>query len=152
MGPSAAVATPTAFSSYEEMSKSPKAPLVPGACAGWLTALESYGTLDRAAVLGQAIVLRPGSEAADARELFESFRADLSSHPIGDVGVVSVSGGVAELVTGDDTGSFVARAEAALARAKRDARGSVMLAGADESPHRQELLHAVPTPGDVIER
>jgi gamma-glutamyltranspeptidase/glutathione hydrolase len=57
MGPSAAAATHTAFSSYETMSKSPKAPLVPGACAGWLTALEQHGTLDRGAVLGQAIEL-----------------------------------------------------------------------------------------------
>ncbi len=55
MGPSAAAATPDAFSSYEEMSKSPKAPLVPSACAGWLTALETYGTLDRATVFGPAI-------------------------------------------------------------------------------------------------
>jgi len=57
MGPSAAAATPDAFSSYEEMSKSPKAPLVPGACAGWLTALETHGTLDRATVFGPAIEL-----------------------------------------------------------------------------------------------
>ena len=101
---------------------------------------------------GKFAVLRPGSEAVDARELFESFRADLSGHPIGDVGVVSVSGGVAELVPRDDAGSFVARAESALARAKRDVRGSVMLAEDDDPPQRQELLHAVPTPGDIIER
>ena len=101
---------------------------------------------------GKFAVLRPGSEAVDARELFESFRADLAGHPIGDVGVVSVSGGVAELLPRDDAGSFVARAEAALGRAKREVRGSVMLSGDDAEPsHRQELLHVVPTPGDIIE-
>ena len=100
---------------------------------------------------GKFAVLRPGSEGVDARELFESLRADLSGHPIGDVGVVSVSGGVAELGTRDDAGSFVARAETALARAKRDARGSVLLSGDDEPTHRHELLHVVPAPGDIIE-
>lgn len=101
---------------------------------------------------GKFAVLRPGSEAVDARELFEAFRGELAGHPIGDVGVVSVSGGVAELVPRDDAGSFVARAEAALARAKREIRGSVMLSGDDaEPPHRQELLHVVPMPGDIIE-
>jgi diguanylate cyclase (GGDEF)-like protein len=101
---------------------------------------------------GKFAVLRPGSETIDARELFESFRADLAGHPIGDVGVVSVSGGVAELVARDDAGSFVARAESALAHAKREVRGSVMLAGGDDEPQRpQELLHVVPLPGDVIE-
>lgn len=100
---------------------------------------------------GKFAVLRPGSEGVDARELFESLRADLSGHPIGDVGVVSVSGGVAELGTRDDAGSFVARAEAALARAKRDVRGSVLLSGDDEPTHRHELLHVVPAPGDIIE-
>ncbi len=100
---------------------------------------------------GKFAVLRPGSEAADARELFESRRADLAGHPIGDVGVVSVSGGVAELMLRDDAGAFVARAESALAHAKREIRGSVMLAGSDDEPPRQELLHVVPPPGDVIE-
>ena len=101
---------------------------------------------------GKFAVLRPGSEGLDTRELFESLRADLSGHPIGEVGVVSVSGGVAELGARDDAGSFVARAEAALAQAKREVRGSVIFSGDDEPPHRQELLHVVPSPGDVIER
>ena len=100
---------------------------------------------------GKFAVLRPGSEAVDARELFESLRADLAGHPIGDVGAVSVSGGVAELMLRDDAGAFVARAESALAHAKREIRGSVMLAGSDEELPRQELLHVVPAPGDVIE-
>ena len=99
---------------------------------------------------GKFAVLRPGSEAVQTRELFESLRAELEGHPIGDVGVVSVSGGVAELVTRDDAGSFVARAEAALSQAKHAGRGSVTLAGSDDAPQAQELLHVVPSPGEAV--
>jgi predicted signal transduction protein with EAL and GGDEF domain len=82
---------------------------------------------------GKFAVLRPGSEAVQARELFESFRAELEGHPIGDVGVV--------------------RAESALSHAKRAGRGSVTLAHTEDAPRAQELLHVVPSTGDaVIER
>ncbi|MCA9860675.1 MAG: gamma-glutamyltransferase, partial [Thermomicrobiales bacterium] len=57
MGPAAAAATPDAFANYKEMQFSPKAPLVPGSAAGWLTALETMGTLDRATVFAPAIAL-----------------------------------------------------------------------------------------------
>ena len=99
---------------------------------------------------GKFAVLRPGSEAVQARELFESFRAELDGHPIGDVGVVSVSGGVAELRPRDDAGSFVARAESALSHAKSVGRGSVTLADAEDAPRAQELLHVVPSTGDAV--
>ena len=99
---------------------------------------------------GKFAVLRPGSEAIHARELFESFRAELEGHPIGDVGVVSVSGGVSELMPRDDAGSFVARAESALSHAKNAGRGSVTLAGSEEPPPAQELLHVVPRTGDSV--
>jgi diguanylate cyclase (GGDEF)-like protein len=99
---------------------------------------------------GKFAVLRPGSEAAQARELFESFRTELERHPIGDVGVVSVSGGVAELMPRDDAGSFVARAESALAHAKRAGRGSVTMVDDDDQAARaQELLHVVLSPGEA---
>ena len=126
--------------------------LVLAIISGVLSATRQYSWLDYAFRLGggKFAVLRPGSEAVDARELFEAFRVELAGHPIGDVGVVSVSGGVAELIVRDDAGSLVARAEAALSHAKRETRGSVMLAGGDEQPRAQELLHAVPTPGDVV--
>jgi gamma-glutamyltranspeptidase/glutathione hydrolase len=55
VGPSAAAATPDAFASPDEKDHGPKSPLVPGSCAGWLTALETYGNLDRAAVFAPAI-------------------------------------------------------------------------------------------------
>jgi len=57
MGLSAGAATPSAFADQGALDHSPKSPLVPGACAGWLTALETYGTLDRATVFGPAIEL-----------------------------------------------------------------------------------------------
>src|SRR5262245_22742823 len=60
---------------------------------------------------GRFAVVRPGSEGADARELFEAFRAELAGHPIGDAGAISVSGGVAELVTRDGAESFAIRAD-----------------------------------------
>ncbi len=90
---------------------------------------------------GRFAVLRPGSEGVDARELFEAFRFELEGHPIGDAGFVSVSGGVAELLTRDDADSFSARAEAALAHAKRERRGTVALASSDEHPARENGVH-----------
>ncbi len=78
---------------------------------------------------GRFAVVRPGSEGGDASQLFDAFRSELAEHPIGEAGVVSVSGGIAELVHRDDVDSFVARAEAALAEAKRGRRGSAVWAG-----------------------
>ena len=98
---------------------------------------------------GRFAVVRPGSEGVDARELFEAFRAELEGHPIGDAGVVSVSGGVAELLTRDDVESFVARAESALAHAKRERRGTVALA-ADDPPRRTGVLQAVTVPAETV--
>jgi diguanylate cyclase (GGDEF)-like protein len=83
---------------------------------------------------GRFAVVRPGSEALDARELFEAFRVELEGHPIGDAGVISVSGGVAELLTRDDAESLVARAEEALANVKRSGRGTVSIASGTEDP------------------
>ena len=69
---------------------------------------------------GRFAVVRPGSEGVDARELFEALRADLEGHPIGDAGVISISGGVAELLTRDDAESLVSDGpKSALAHAKR---------------------------------
>jgi len=101
---------------------------------------------------GRFAVVRPGSEAIDARELFEAFRSELEGHPIGDAGVVSVSGGVAELLARDDSDSFSARAEGALAHAKRERRGTVTLASSDEHPaHEAPLLRAIVPAERVLE-
>jgi hypothetical protein len=45
----------------------------------------------------------------------------------------------------------VARAESALARAKHDSRGSVVMDADEGSRRRQEVLHVVPAPGGAIE-
>ena len=40
---------------YRRMQRGPLSPLVPGNCSGWLTALSTYGTMDRATVFAPAI-------------------------------------------------------------------------------------------------
>jgi diguanylate cyclase (GGDEF)-like protein len=99
---------------------------------------------------GRFAVVRPGSEGVDARELFEAFRAELAGHPIGDAGVISVSGGVAELVPRDDSESFAARAEAALGHAKRAGRGTVNVANDDDPPSANGTLQVARAAGETI--
>ena len=101
---------------------------------------------------GKFAVLRPGSEGGDARELFETFRGGLANEPIGDAGHVSVSGGIAELLTQDGAESFAGRAEAALAEAKSQARGTVVVAGQpSRPPKRNGTLHELaPAPGEIV--
>jgi diguanylate cyclase (GGDEF)-like protein len=99
---------------------------------------------------GRFAVVRPGSEGVDARELFESFRTELEGHPIGDVGVISVSGGVAELLPRDDAESFAARAEAALGHAKRAGRGTVNVASDEDPPEANGVLQATGTHGNRV--
>ena len=99
---------------------------------------------------GKYAVVRPGSEGGDARQLFEALQASLAGHPIGEAGVVSVTGGIAELETRDDVASFAARAEAALAEAKSVRRGSVVVAGGDsELPRANGTLHQL-APGEIV--
>ena len=44
-----------AFRSRAEQEHGPKSPMIPAACAGWLTALETRGRLDRATVFAPAV-------------------------------------------------------------------------------------------------
>lgn len=60
VGPSVGAATPDAFKDLADKGHGPKSTLIPGACAGWLTALETYGTLDRATVFAPAIEYAEG--------------------------------------------------------------------------------------------
>ncbi|GIW03703.1 MAG: hypothetical protein KatS3mg059_0323 [Thermomicrobiales bacterium] len=55
VGPAPMAATLDAFADPAEKDHGPKSALVPGACAGWLTAHETYGRLDRATVFAPAI-------------------------------------------------------------------------------------------------
>jgi diguanylate cyclase (GGDEF)-like protein len=92
---------------------------------------------------GRFAVLRPGSEAAQARELYEALRDDVARAPLveGDANAVSLSAGVAELVPRDDGESFSARAETALLAAKQGGRGTLVVGdGADASRASASLV------------
>ena len=100
---------------------------------------------------GKFAVVRPGSEGGNASALFEAFRAELASNPIGEAGLVSVSGGITELMPRDDVESFASRAEAALAEAKRSLRGSVAVAESEDAPRRANgTLHIAGTSGEIV--
>lgn len=60
MGRAPKAAETTAFATEGEKWHGAKSVLTPGAVAGWLTALETYGTLDRATVFGPAIEYAAG--------------------------------------------------------------------------------------------
>jgi len=95
---------------------------------------------------GRFAVVRPGSESGNASELFDAIQRELSARPIGDIGTISVSGGVAELGPRDDVDSFVARAEAALEEAKGTRRGSLVVSDAEAGPRKRNgTLHQLTT-------
>lgn len=60
MGRAPKAAAADAFASEDEKWHGAKSILTPGAVAGWLTALETYGTCDRATVFGPAIEYAAG--------------------------------------------------------------------------------------------
>jgi diguanylate cyclase (GGDEF)-like protein len=75
---------------------------------------------------GRYAVLMPGAQTREAESVFERLRGALADRPIGEAGIVSVSGGVAELLPTDDVAAFIARADAALNLAKGAGRGTVV--------------------------
>jgi diguanylate cyclase (GGDEF)-like protein len=78
---------------------------------------------------GRFGVLVPLSDSRSAERLFERLQAILRDRPIPDVGLVSVSGGVAELLPDDDAAALLGRADAALMLAKGAGRDTVVTAG-----------------------
>jgi diguanylate cyclase (GGDEF)-like protein len=78
---------------------------------------------------GRFAVLLPRCEMRDAERLFERLQATLRQHPFEDAGVVTVSGGVAELLRTDDASAMIVRADAALGLAKGAGRDTVVTAG-----------------------
>jgi diguanylate cyclase (GGDEF)-like protein len=78
---------------------------------------------------GRFGILVPQGESRDAERLFERLQVVLRDRPIPDVGVISVSGGVAELLPLDDAAALLGRADAALALAKGAGRDTVVTAG-----------------------
>src|SRR5690606_9730390 len=55
IGRAPAAATPDKFPDEDTKNTGIRSPLVPGALAGWLMALERFGTMDRATVFAPAI-------------------------------------------------------------------------------------------------
>jgi diguanylate cyclase (GGDEF)-like protein len=78
---------------------------------------------------GRFGVLVPQGDSRSAERLFERLQVILRDRPISDVGIVSVSGGVAELLADDDAAALLGRADAALALAKGAGRDTVVTAG-----------------------
>jgi diguanylate cyclase (GGDEF)-like protein len=77
---------------------------------------------------GRFAVLMPSADSRDGERIFERLQTILHERPFPDVGVVTVSGGVAELLTGDDAAAILGRADAALGLAKVSGRDTVVTA------------------------
>jgi diguanylate cyclase (GGDEF)-like protein len=78
---------------------------------------------------GRFGVLMPSSDAHDAEHLFERLRNLLHAQPVADADTVTVSGGAAELLSGDDAAALSGRADAALGLAKGSGRDRLVVAG-----------------------
>ncbi len=78
---------------------------------------------------GRFGVLVPQGDSRDAERLFERLQVVLRDRPVPDVGSISVSGGVAELLPLDDAAALLGRADAALTLAKGSGRDTVVTAG-----------------------
>ncbi len=72
-----------------------------------------------------AVIVGQGDSRA-AEELFERFQSALRERPLPEIGVLTVSGGVAELLAADDAVALLLRADAALSLAKSSGRDTVV--------------------------
>ena len=77
---------------------------------------------------GRFGVLVSEGDGRDAERLFERLQAMLRERPLPDLGTVTVSGGIAELLSTDDGAALVIRADAALGLAKGSGRDTVVTA------------------------
>lgn len=77
---------------------------------------------------GRFAVLLPRAESRDGERLFERLQETLHERPFPDVGVVTMSGGVAELLPSDDAAGLLGRSDAALGLAKVSGRDTVVTA------------------------
>jgi diguanylate cyclase (GGDEF)-like protein len=78
---------------------------------------------------GRFGVLMPGSDSLEAEHLFERMRNVMHAQPVPDADGVTVSGGAAELLPGDDAAALLGRADAALGLAKGSGRNRLIVAG-----------------------
>jgi diguanylate cyclase (GGDEF)-like protein len=77
---------------------------------------------------GKFGVVLAQADSRDAERLFERLQAALRERPLPNLGVVSFSGGVAELLPKDDATALIVRADAALGLAKSSGRDMVVTA------------------------
>lgn len=75
---------------------------------------------------GRFGVLLPRGDARDGEELFGRLQRLLRERPFPEVGAMSISGGVAELLQTDDAAALLGRADAALGLAKGSGRDTVI--------------------------
>jgi len=68
------------------------------------------------------------ADSRDAERLFDRLQAALRERPLPNIGIVSFSGGVAELLPKDDATALIVRADAALGLAKSSGRDMVVTA------------------------
>jgi len=77
---------------------------------------------------GRFAVLMPRSDTRDGERLFERLQTILHERPFPEVGVITVSGGVAGLLATDDAAALLGRSDAALGLAKVSGRDTVVTA------------------------
>jgi diguanylate cyclase (GGDEF)-like protein len=77
---------------------------------------------------GRFGVLVLGGDTRDAERVFERLQAALRERAFADLGAVTVSGGAAELLSGDDAAALLGRADSALGLAKVSGRDTVVTA------------------------
>ena len=81
-------------------------------------------------------IVMPESALHDADQLYRRIDAAVSARPIGKVGKLHLSAGVAALRSEDDSRSFFERADATLYRAKHSGKGRVLSAAQLDEPPR----------------
>ncbi|HEU4972808.1 MAG TPA: GGDEF domain-containing protein, partial [Gaiellaceae bacterium] len=77
---------------------------------------------------GRFGVVLSQADSRDAEGLFERLQSALRDRPLPNLGVVSFSGGIAELLPKDDATALIVRADAALGLAKSSGRDMVVTA------------------------
>jgi diguanylate cyclase (GGDEF)-like protein len=75
-------------------------------------------------------VILPESSLADADQLYRRVQQAVTARPLGHVGKLNLSAGVAELTAEDDAVTFFQRADDAMYRAKAAGKGCVVAANA----------------------
>jgi diguanylate cyclase (GGDEF)-like protein len=83
---------------------------------------------------GRFSVLLPDGDARNGEELFVRLQRIMRERPFAEVGVMSVSGGVAELLQTDDAAALLGRADAALGLAKGSGRDTVVTTARRSTP------------------